>query len=147
MDFDVVRPVQRFRLDARDVSALRDMEMFLAPVVLGKTARRSTPLGFAGNASRCSGTLTSIPCRKLPTEGTKIGRAVEAGIKLNFRHVLVLEPKPVEFERGRFARLVGLDHRFAAARIAADGGNRDRAVLGHDAASTSGRRSAIAPVA
>ena len=39
--------------------------------------------------------LTSMPCLKLPTEGTKIGRAFESGIELDFRHVFVLEAKPV----------------------------------------------------
>jgi FAD/FMN-containing dehydrogenase len=31
-------------------------------------------LGLPGSVSRCSGTETSMPCRKLPTEGMKIGR-------------------------------------------------------------------------
>ena len=40
------------------------------------TASRFAAFGLPGSASRWTGTLTSMPCRKLPTEGTKIGRRV-----------------------------------------------------------------------
>ena len=39
-------------------------------------ACRSAPPGLPGSASSCKGTETSMPCRKFPTEGTKIGRRV-----------------------------------------------------------------------
>ena len=69
-----------------------------------------------------------MPCRKLPTDGTKIGRRVSPRIKLHLRHVLVLEAEAVELESRRAAALVGLDHRAPAAAVAADGVDGDRVV-------------------
>ena len=65
---------------ARQAAALADELGDAAPKLLdGSTAHRVDPVwayGFPGRVSRCSGTDTSIPWRKCPTEGTKIGRRV-----------------------------------------------------------------------
>ena len=52
----------------------------------------------------------------------------QAGIGLQFRHMLVLEPETIEFERRCRAAFEIGDHRLAATRIAADGVDADRVV-------------------
>ena len=84
---------------------------------------------------------------EIADRGHEDRRAGQPGIFLDLRHMLMLEREAVKLERRRAARLVGLDHRFAAAGIAADRADRDGKSFGSRPASVSGRSSAIAPVA
>ena len=63
-----------------------------------RRARRSARLRPAGSESRCSGTLTSMPWRKLPYRGEDRPPR-QAGIELDSRHVLVLEAERVGARR------------------------------------------------
>ena len=65
--------------------------------------RRQSALPFS--RSRCSGTETSMPWRKCPTDGHEDRPAREPAVALDFRHVLVLEAERVEVEgAGRRSR-------------------------------------------
>ncbi len=72
-----VGAVQRLRFELaleRDGFLLaRDTDEFTAGIMRGQVARRSSTCVPAFRVERCSGTETSMPCRKFPTEGTKIG--------------------------------------------------------------------------
>src|SRR3984957_14778320 len=130
VDLDVVGPVQRFRLDARGVFAVHHMEMLLAPVVLFEDSAEVGGFRLARESGGMQRQGAQHPLAEVAHRGLEDRPRAQAGIELDFGHVLVLELKPVELERRRLARLIGLDHRLAAARIAADRADRNAFVLG-----------------
>ena len=94
---------------------------------------RSAVLGLPGNVVEMQRHADQHALPEIADRRRENRPRGQAGIELDFRHVLVLEPKPIELERGRLARLIGLDHRLAAARIAADRADRNGRVLRHHA--------------
>ena len=109
------------------------MEMLLAPVVLFEDSAEVGGFRLARQSVEMQRHADQHPLAEVADRGLEDRPRGQAGIELDFGHVLVLELKPVELERRRLARLIGLDHRLAAARIAADRADRDGLVLGDHA--------------
>ena len=118
----------------RGASALSaTWKCFWPPVVLLEDGAEVGGLGFARQSVEMQRHADQHPLPEIADRGREDRPRGEAGIELDFRHVLVLELKPIELERRRLARLIGVDHRLAAARIAADRADRHRRVLGDHA--------------
>ena len=75
--FHLVGVVQRQRLDLAVLGGrLAPSPTRCLRSALASASCRSPAVGLPGSMSRCSGNCTSMPWRKLPTDGMKIGRRV-----------------------------------------------------------------------
>src|SRR3984885_779211 len=94
--------------------------MLLAPVMLVKDSAEVGGFRLAWQRVEMQGHADQHSLAEVADRGREDRPRRQDGIELDFGHVLVLELKSVELKGLRLARLIVLDHRLAAARIAAD---------------------------